>query len=260
MAVTLDLEGKRVLVIGASSGVGREVARQVATAGGRVVLAARRAQLLEDVAAGIRAAGGEAHAQPCDVTDQAHCQSGVRVAIETLGGLDGMVYVPGVSPLGFLREASHEEWQRVLAVNLIGASHVTAAAIDALDRAGGRAVYVGSYSVRQSLPGLGLYSTSKHALDGLIEAWRMEAPGVDFTRALLGNTSGTEFANGWGAERASEMTKYWIERGLFPAPTMMPVEVAAEAIAAVLAVRGYLDEVAIMPRQRDARAEPGVGS
>ena len=254
MGVKLDLDGKRVLVVGASSGVGREVARQVAAAGGRVVLAARRADVLAEAVAEICGAGDEAHAQPLDVADQASCQSGVRVALETLGGLDGMVYAPGISPLMALAEATHEDWLRVLSVNLIGASHVTAAAIEALDRDGGRAVYVGSYSVRQSLPGLGLYSTSKVALDGLIDAWRMEAPNVDFTRALLGNTSGTEFAAGWGAERTGEFTKMWIERGLFPAPTMMSLETAGEAIASVLAIRGYVDDIAIMPRQRDASA------
>ena len=255
MGVALDLAGKRVLVVGASSGVGREVARQVAAAGGQVVLAARRVSVLDEAVAEIRGAGGEAHAQPCDVTDQKHCQAGVRASIETLGGLDAMVYAPGISPLLALGEASHEDWVQVLSVNLIGASHVTAAAIEALERDGGRAVYVGSYSVRQSLPGLGLYSTSKVALDGLIEAWRMEAPNVDFTRALLGNTSGTEFAVGWGAERTGEFTKMWIDRGLFPAPTMMPLEVAGEAIASVLAIRGYVDDIAIMPRQRDSSAK-----
>lgn len=261
MAVELDLSEKRVLVVGASSGVGREVARQVASAGGRVVLAARRTEALEAAAAEIRAAGGQATAAAFDVTDQEGCQQGVEAAAATLGGLDGLVYAAGISPLVMLSEASHADWRRVLDVNVIGASHVTAAAVGALERDGGRAVYVGSYSVRQSLPGIGLYSTSKVALDGLIEAWRMEAPNVDFTRALLGNTSGTEFANDWGAEQTGKITRLWFERGLFPAPTMMRLEVAAEAIAALLALRGYIDDIAIMPRQRDASAamdvEPG---
>ncbi len=243
-----------MLVVGASSGVGREVARQVARAGGHVVLAARRAQALADAVDAIRTEGGKADAEPFDVTDQARCQQGVASAVATLGGLDGLVYAAGISPLVMMQRASHSEWQQVLAVNVIGASHVTAAAVETLEHDGGRAVYVGSYSVRQSLPGIGLYATSKVALDGLIEAWRMEVPNVDFTRALLGNTSGTEFANGWGAEETGRVTKLWIERGLFPAATMMPVEAAGEAIASVLALRGYIDDIAIMPRQRDASA------
>jgi len=254
MSVQLELTNKRILVVGASSGVGRAVAGCVVRAGGRVVLAARRARELEDAAAALRAEGGDAHAEVCDVTDQAQCRAAVAAAIARLGGLDGFVYAPGISPLCMLREASHAQWQDVFAVNVIGASHVTAAALEALEADHGRAVYIGSYSVRQSLPGIGLYSTSKVALDGLIDAWRMEAPGVDFTRALLGNTSGTGFADGWDAEETARVTRIWIDRGLFPAPTMMPLEVAAEAITTVLAVEGYVDDIAIMPRQADASA------
>jgi len=92
-------------------------------------------------------------------------------------------------------------------------------------------------------------------LDALIEAWRMEHPDVEFTRVVLGNTEGTEFAHGWGRERTAAVTRVWIERGLFPAPTMMPLEAAAEAVLSVLALRGYVDDIAVMPRARDARAE-----
>ncbi len=254
MAVTLDLSGKRILVVGASSGVGRAVARTVVEAGGHAVLAARRAEGLADAVASMASARGQATAQVCDVTDPPQCRDAVQGAITQLGGLDGLVYAPGISPLGLLKDAGHEDWQRVFAVNVIGASLVTAAALDALEETRGRAVYVGSYSTRQSLPGLGLYSTSKVALQGLIAAWRMEAPGVDFTSALLGNTAGTEFASEWGAEKTAEITRIWIERNLFPAATMMRLEAAAEAIAMVLAVEGFIDEIAIMPRQADVSA------
>ena len=116
-------------------------------------------------------------------------------------------------------------------------------------------MYVGSYSERQTLPGIGLYSVSKSALAALIEAWRMEHPEVDFTKVVLGNTTGTEFAHGWGPERTLAITKLWIERGLFPAPKMMPLANAAEAICAVLAVRGHVDEIGVMPRLRDSQLE-----
>jgi len=83
----------------------------------------------------------------------------------------------------------------------------------------------------------------------------MEHPDLDFTRCVLGNTQGTEFAQAWGLERTIEITKIWLERGVFPAPTVMPLELAAEAILSVLAVRGYVDDLAIMPRLRDLPAE-----
>ena len=82
----------------------------------------------------------------------------------------------------------------------------------------------------------------------------MEHPDVDFTRVVLGNTGGTEFAKAWGPDRTQAATKVWVERGLFPAPTMMGLEAAAEAILSVLATQGYVDDIAIMPRTRDPAA------
>ena len=255
MAVSLSLEGRRVLVMGASSGVGRAVAALAVRSGARVALAARRTAQLEQAAEALRSDGGDALALTCDVTREADCKSSVERAIAAFGGLDALVYASGVSPLCLLGEAGQAEWRRVLDVNLVGASLVTAAAVEALAASHGRAVYVGSYSERQSLPGIGLYSVSKSALAALIEAWRMEHPGVEFTRVVLGNTAGTEFASAWGAERTAAITKLWIERGLFPAPKMMPLSHAAETICSVLALRGFVDEIGVMPRPSDAQLE-----
>jgi NAD(P)-dependent dehydrogenase (short-subunit alcohol dehydrogenase family) len=256
MAMALDLSGRRILVVGASSGVGRAVAEVAARAGARVGLAARRRERLDEAVLALGREGHSAAAFACDVTRGDSCRSAVAAAVETLGGLDGLVYASGLSPLCLLAEADQGDWRAVLDVNLIGASLVTAAALDALRASHGRAVYVGSYSERQTLPGIGLYSVSKSALAALIEAWRMEHPEVDFTKVVLGNTMGTEFANGWGRERTMAITKMWVERGLFPAPKMMPLANAAEAICAVLAVRGHVDEIGVMPRLRDGQLDP----
>jgi NAD(P)-dependent dehydrogenase (short-subunit alcohol dehydrogenase family) len=253
MAVALDLAERRVLVVGASSGVGRAVAETAARAGAKVALAARREERLAACAAALAAEGCSAFALACDVTDEAAGRSAVAAAIEQLGGLDGFVYASGLSPLRLLEEAGQADWRAVLDVNLIGASLVTAAALPALRASRGRAVYVGSYSERQTLPGIGLYSVSKSALSALIAAWRMEHPEVDFTKVVLGNTAETEFADGWGRERTLAISKLWIERNLFPAPKMMPLASAAEAICAVLAVRGHVDEIGVMPRLADER-------
>jgi NAD(P)-dependent dehydrogenase (short-subunit alcohol dehydrogenase family) len=165
-----------------------------------------------------------------------------------------MVYATGLSPLAMLESATAAEWGEVLAANVTGASLVTAAALPALRASQGRAVYISSYSVRMPLPGLGLYRVSKVALDALIECWRMEHPDVDFTRIIVGNTSGTEFANAWGGEAIATAMQVWVSRNLFPAATMMSVTVLAEAILSVIAVRGYVDDIAIMPRLRDPKA------
>ena len=251
MSLSLDLSGRRLLVVGGSSGVGRAVGQLACRSGARVAFAARRKERLE---AAVASAPG-AVAVACDVRSGEQCARAVAETALAFGGIDALVYATGMSPLGMLEAASHDEWHSVLDTNLVGASVVTAHALPHLRESGGRAVYVSSYAVRQPLPGVGLYRVSKVALDALIEAWRMEHPDIEFTRVMLGNTDGTEFAHGWGSERTAAVTRVWIERGLFPAPTMMPLEAAAEAVLSVLALRGYVDDIAVMPRTRDQRAE-----
>jgi NAD(P)-dependent dehydrogenase (short-subunit alcohol dehydrogenase family) len=240
-----------VLVLGASSGIGRAVAEIAAGAGARLALAARRVDRLGDVAASLRAGGAEAHAFACDVARDADCRAAVGAAASAFGGLDAFLYAPGISPLVLLEDATRDDWRAVLDANLIGASQVTAAALPHLRASQGRAVYVGSYSARQTLPGISLYSVSKLALSGLVASWRMEHPDVDFIHVTLGNTNGTEFAAGWEPDKAARIIRGWVERGIFPAPRMMPLHSAAEAIAATLAASAFLDEVGVMPRMRD---------
>ena len=252
MAVAYDLNDQRILVIGGSSGVGREVGLAASRAGARVAFAARRRDRLD---ATVAEAGGSARAVVCDVTAAGDCARAVTETASALGGIDALVYASGMSPLVLLERASDDAWRRVLDVNLVGASQITAAALPHLRASAGRAVYVSSYAVRQSLPGLGLYRVSKVALDALVECWRMEHPDVDFTRVVVGNTSGTEFASEWGGDAIASAMEVWVSRNLFPAATMMPLPVLAEAILSVIAVRGYVDDIAVMPRARDPKAE-----
>ena len=252
MSVSFDLAGKRVLVLGASSGVGRAVAEVAAESGARLVVAARRLDRLAELAGALRGRGAEAHAVACDVSRDADCREVVAQAAQALGGLDAVVYSPGLSPLVRLTDASREAWRNVMDANVIGASQITAAALPHLRASRGRAVYVGSYSARQTLPGIALYSVSKLALSGLVAAWRMEHPDLDFIHVTLGNTGDTEFAASWDPALMGDIIKEWVARGLFPAPKMMPLRSAAEAIAATLAASAFLDEVGVMPRMRDA--------
>ena len=251
--LAIDLAKRRVLVVGASSGVGCAVGLLACRAGARVAFAARRRERLDEVVA---RAPGEAIAVPCDVRHAEQCRAAVAAAVGAFGGLDALVYSAGMAPLAMLEQATPEEWRAALDTNLVGAALVAAAALPHLRASGGRAVFVSSYAVRQSLPGVGLYRVSKVALDALIEDLRLEHPDLDFTRVVLGNTNGTEFARDWGNERTGEVTRVWVERNLFPAPTMMPLDAAAEAIVSVLAVRGYVDDIAVMPRMRDPSAVP----
>jgi NAD(P)-dependent dehydrogenase (short-subunit alcohol dehydrogenase family) len=252
MPVEFDLSGQRVLVVGASSGLGREIARQAAAAGARVACAARRRDRLAEV---IATSPGRSIAVACDVTRPDDCARAVAETVAALGGLDALVYTAAVSALGLLEDASAEEWNRTLQTNLVGAALIARAAVPHLRASRGRAVFLSSYAVRQCMIGMSLYRVSKLALDGLIQCLRDEHRDVDFIRAMIGNTAGTEFGVGWDPEGVAKIMAIWRERNVFPVNTTMPLEVCAEAVVSVLALRGYVDDFAVMSRTRDASIE-----
>ncbi len=208
----------RAVIVGASSGLGRCIGTGLAANGTHVALMARRLERLEAAAA---EAGPDAVSIACDVTDPASCEEAIGRAAEALGGIDGLVYTPGIGPLGRLVDTDADTWRRVFDTNVIGASLVTAAALPHLTDSSGTAVYLSSVSASHTppWPGLGAYAVSKAALDKLVEAWRVEHPEVGFTRLTVGECAGgpgdsmTGFATEWDLELAAELVPVWVERG-----------------------------------------------
>jgi NAD(P)-dependent dehydrogenase (short-subunit alcohol dehydrogenase family) len=207
----------RTVVVGASSGLGRCLGIGLAQRGARTALLARRQQRLESAA---EEAGPGTLALTCDVTSTESCRSAINQAAEGLGGIDALVYAPGIGPLARLVDTDAETWRRVLDTNVIGAALVTAAAVPHLTESSGTAVYLSSVSASMTppWPGLGAYAVSKAALDKLVEAWRGEHPTVGFTRVVVGECMGgegdsvPEFANGWDQELAAEVMQVWLDR------------------------------------------------
>ncbi len=232
-------------MVGASAGLGRATALRLARARARIALGARRADALEKVA---NEAGPGAIAVSCDVRDPASCEHAVAAAVEAFGGLDGLVFCPGVARPRLLAEADAEEWQRVLGTNVIGASLITRAAIPHLSESRGRAVYLSSIIVDDQVPrrAMALYATSKAALNKLIEAWQGEHPEVAFVRLQVGDTFGTEFGRGWSDEEMSYVQD-WVRAGVMFGRAMDPDDVA-EQVAWCLAAREALPVVVLQPR------------
>jgi NAD(P)-dependent dehydrogenase (short-subunit alcohol dehydrogenase family) len=226
------MNARRVLVIGASSGIGRAVALAAAREGASVALAARRADLLDGAAVEIDADGGTAMALPCDVREPGACEDVVTTAARHLGGLDALVYATGTSPLVKLSHADAGTWQEVLETNLTGAALATAAALPHLREAGGRVVYLSSSSVGRPYPGLVAYAASKAALDEMIRGWRAEHMDVGFIRVVVGPTV-TGFADGWDPDLAGEMFTSWSQTGYAMAEPMLPEQVADEVVRAL---------------------------
>jgi NAD(P)-dependent dehydrogenase (short-subunit alcohol dehydrogenase family) len=207
----------RTVVVGASSGLGRCLGIGLAQRGAHTALLARRQQRLEAAA---EEAGAGTLAITCDVTSTESCQSAVKKAAEGLGGVDALVYAPGIGPLARLAEMDADTWRRIFDTNVIGAALVTAAAMPYLTESSGTAVYLSSVSASLTppWPGLGAYAVSKAALDKLVEAWRGEHPTVGFTRVVVGECMGgegdsmPEFANEWDQELAAEVMPVWMAR------------------------------------------------
>lgn len=190
-----QLQDKRALVTGASGGIGRALALELARHGADVALVARREDRLASVAADIVKLGRRAEIVIGDVTDGETRQSALDVAKEKLGGLDVLVNNAGVSAHGRFAAADPDRLRPIMETNFFAAVELTRAALPLLKT--GREpiiVNIGSVLGRRGCPHKSEYSASKFALTGFSEALRAElAPqGIDVLLVTAGPTD-TEF-------------------------------------------------------------------
>jgi short-subunit dehydrogenase len=190
-----SLHGKRGLITGASGGIGRAVALELARAGADQVLLARRGDRLAAVADEITQLGRRAIAVVGDVTDPAVREQALAAAREQLGGLDVLVNNAGISAHGRFADADPARLRPIMETNFFAPAELIRAALPLL-REGRQPIVVNISSVlgRRACPHKSEYCASKFALDGLSEALRAEfAPlGVDVLVVTTGPTD-TEF-------------------------------------------------------------------
>ncbi len=161
-------------ITGASSGIGAEVARQVGERGGTVLLTARRREALEEVAAAVEAAGGQAHILPADVTDDEGLRRALEAGLEaTDGQLDVVFACAGYGLVRTVEEVAPEAFLRQLDVNLVGVHRTVQAALPHL-RPGGRILVLASLAAYISPPRWAAYAASKAGLRGYCDALREE--------------------------------------------------------------------------------------
>jgi NAD(P)-dependent dehydrogenase (short-subunit alcohol dehydrogenase family) len=229
----------KTVVVGASSGLGRCVGIGLAERGHQVALLARRRDRIEAAA---KEAGDGAVGIECDVTTEKSCRSAIADAADALGGIDNLVYTPGVGPLRRMADTDAATWRRVLDTNVTGAALVTAAAVPHLTTSEGRAVYFSSVAGRLTppWPGLGAYAVSKAALERLVEAWRGEHPAIGFTCLVVGDCAGGEgdgrtgFNLEWNdRDLAAEVHPIWATRG-YLARRLMPVADLVSVVHTIL--------------------------
>ncbi|GAB4573922.1 MAG: SDR family oxidoreductase [Anaerolineae bacterium] len=181
----VDLEGKVVIVTGASSGIGRETAHAFAAQGAHVVLVARREQILREVQEEIAVYGTTSLVVPADLTREADRQAVVQSALQTYGRIDGLVNVAGLSGGGPLAEMTPAEIRDLVEVNFIGAVRLTQQVLPVMlrqprDKHGlrGHIVNVTSMAGRVPPPGMAVYTGTRRGLDGFTAALRRETAGT----------------------------------------------------------------------------------
>lgn len=221
-----DLSSRRVLVTGASSGIGKATAIALSAAGAKVALMARSADELEALA---EQTGGVA--VPCDVSDLDAVVEAVDRAAEELGGLDAVANVAGLARFGSPTEGDPAEWRTMFDVNVMGLLHVTHAAIGHLKRNDlGDIVNLSSMSGRRiASVGSTVYSATKHAVHAISEGTRREVAehGIRVTTIAPGFVDTPIFEHIEDDDQRQQMRRTLDEQGL-------PVESVAAQIVHVI--------------------------
>jgi short-subunit dehydrogenase len=174
----VEIRGSGAVVTGASQGLGAELAKELGRRGVRVALVARNAAKLEEVAAGIRRAGGDAHAFSADIADKEAPHAIAAAAAAMVGPIDLLIHnasTLGPTPLPLLLDTACEDLQAVLDVNLVGPFRLSKVLLGSMALRGrGLVVHVTSDASVAAYPTWGAYGLSKAALDHLGRIWAAE--------------------------------------------------------------------------------------
>jgi short-subunit dehydrogenase len=221
----LDVQGKVVVVTGASAGVGRATVRLLGRRRARVALLARGRAGLEAAAAEVRSAGGEALVIPTDVADPGQVEAAAERVERELGEIDVWINVAMTAVLAEVAETTAEEFRRVTEVTYLGSVHGFQTALRRmLPRDRGKIVQVGSALVYRGIPLQATYCGAKHAVEGFVQSLRTELlhrrSNVSVTIVQLPGLNTTQFS--WVRARTPHEPQ--------PVPPIFQPEVAAEAI------------------------------
>jgi NAD(P)-dependent dehydrogenase (short-subunit alcohol dehydrogenase family) len=169
------IENQVVVVMGASSGIGRETALRFASNGAKVVVSARSEEGLRSLVEQIRAEGGEATAVTADAAEFDQVEAVAQKAVEQYGRLDTWVHLAAVGLFAPFDQARPEEFRRVVDVDLMGQVYGAMVALPCIkDEGRGALVHVSSVVGKRSVPLQSAYCASKHGVDGFLESLRVE--------------------------------------------------------------------------------------
>ncbi|HEX8091815.1 MAG TPA: glucose 1-dehydrogenase [Blastocatellia bacterium] len=168
------MAGKRVIVTGASSGIGRATSELLLKAGAMVALAGRREDALADVTQAASGARGKAFTVTADLSDERQSEFCVIEACEKMGGLDVLINAAGILKSGRIEDTSLELWDEMMNINLRSVFHLMKLAVPHLERTRGNIVNVSSVTGPRSFPGVLAYCVSKAGVDHLTRCAALE--------------------------------------------------------------------------------------
>jgi NADP-dependent 3-hydroxy acid dehydrogenase YdfG len=170
-----NIEGKVVVITGASSGLGEASARLLSAQGASVVLGARREDRIKSLADELTAGGGRALAVTTDVTHRDQVKKLVDAAVQACGRIDVMINNAGLMPQSLLEHLKLDEWDRMIDVNIKGVLYGIAAALPYMQKQkAGHIINVSSVAGHRVGPGTAVYAATKYAVRALSEGLRQE--------------------------------------------------------------------------------------
>lgn len=199
----LNVNGKVIIITGASSGIGEATARMLAKNGAKVVLGARRADRLETIVKDIDAEGGIAEYQALDVTQRSQLEAIVQLAQSKFERVDVLINNAGIMPLSALDQLKVEEWDRMIDVNIKGVLYGIAAALPVMKaQKSGQIINLSSIGGHTVSPTAAVYCATKFAVGALSEGLRQEVGGDIRVTVISPGVTESELADSISDEAA----------------------------------------------------------
>ncbi len=244
-----NIEGKVIVITGASSGLGEASARLLASQGACVVLGARRVDRIQSLATELTGGGGNAIAVATDVTDCEQVGRFVDAAVQAYGRIDVMINNAGLMPQAPLERLRIDEWDRMVDVNIKGVLYGIAAALPHMQRQkAGHIINVSSVAGHKVGPGYAVYAATKHAVRALSEGLRQEVKPYNIrTTVISPGAVATELPNSVTDPDAAERIR------TFYAEVAIPAESFARAAAFAISQPDAVDvnEILFRPTQQE---------